>query len=223
MIRRLIFPVVMAVFGVAVLLALGIWQVQRLDQKQTALAAIDARIGDVPVEIPLNPNPDLDKYRAVQATGTLTGKEILVLTSHEQGPGYRVISVLDTGSRRVMADLGFVGLEAKDSPRTASQITLTGHLHWPDEVDSWTPAPDGDLWFGRDVAAMAATLDTEPVLIVVSGMSPDALAVTLMPIDTSDIPNDHLGYAITWFGLAFVWAIMSGFFIFRTARAPLKA
>lgn len=223
MIGRLIVPVLMGVVGVAALLALGFWQVQRLDQKQTALAAIDARIGDSPVAIPPLPTVDLDKYRAVQAIGALTGEEILVLTSHDGGPGFRVIAVLQTAGRRVMADMGFVGPDARDIPRTASPITLTGHLHWPDEVDSWTPAPDADQWFGRDVPAMAAALGTEPVMIVVSAMSPAAIAVTLLPIDSGDIPNDHLGYAITWFGLAFVWAIMSGFFIFRMARAPNKA
>jgi surfeit locus 1 family protein len=53
-------------------------------------------------------------------------------------------------------------------------------------------------------------------------MSPPVPAVTPLPIDTSDIPNDHLGYAITWFSLAFVWAIMSGFFIIRMGRKPAK-
>lgn len=222
MIGRLFVPVLMAVIGVAVLLALGFWQLQRLDQKQTALAAIDARISDSPIEIPQSPTAELDKYRAVEATGTLTGEELLVLTSHESGPGFRVISVLETAGRRVMADIGFVALDARDTPRAASQITLTGHLHWPDEVDSWTPAPDADQWFGRDVPAMAAALGTEPVMIIVSAMSPATLAVTLLPIDSGDIPNDHLGYAITWFGLALVWAIMSGFFMFRMARALKK-
>jgi surfeit locus 1 family protein len=133
-----------------------------------------------------------------------------------------VIGVLQTDGRRVMADLGFVGLDAKDTPRIAGTITLRGHLHWPDEVDSWTPAPEADLWFGRDVPAMAAALGTEPVLIVVARMSPPVPGVTPLPIDTSDIPNDHLGYAITWFSLAFVWAIMSGFFIIRMGRRPAK-
>lgn len=217
---RLIFPVFMGLCGVAVLLGLGFWQVQRLSWKQATIAAIDARIADLPVTVPENPDPLTDKYLAVQATGTLTGQELHILTSHDVGPVYRVIGVLDCNGREIMVDLGFVPPEAKDTPRSANDMTIRGHLHWPDEADSWTPAPDGDLWFARDVPAMAAALGTEPVLIIVAAVSPPILGVTPLPIDSQDIPNDHLGYAITWFALAFVWAIMSGFFIWRMARAP---
>ena len=219
---RLIVPLLMGVFGTLFLLGLGGWQLQRLAWKEANLAAISARIADAPVPVPDNPDPVADKYLAVQATGTLTGQELHILTSHEVGPVYRIIGVLDLGGRKIMVDEGFVGLDAKDTPRAATDLTVTGHLHWPDETDGWTPKPDADLWFSRDVPAMAAALGTDPVLIIASGMSPSTLGVTPMPIDTSDIPNDHLGYAITWFGLAFVWAIMSGFFIFRTGRRPAK-
>lgn len=219
---RLIFPMLMGVVGLAVLLGLGSWQVQRLNWKQAAIAAIDARIADSPVPVPDRPDPTIDKYLPVQATGTLTGQELNILTSRDVGPGYRVISVLETGGRRVMVDLGFVEIEARDAPRTAAAITIRGNLHWPDEADGWTPAPDGDLWFARDVPAMAAALGTEPVLIVAAEVSAADLGVTPLPIDSDDIPNDHLGYAITWFGLALIWGIMSGFFIFRTGRRPAK-
>ena len=219
---RLIFPLLMGIVGVAVLLGLGVWQVQRLAWKEATLAAISARIADDPVAIPTSPDPLADKYLAVQATGNLTGQELHILTSHEVGPVYRIIGVLDTGGRKIMVDLGYVGLDGKDTPRAAPAVTVTGHLHWPDETDSWTPAPEGDMWFARDVPAMAAALGTEPVLIIATQVSPPIPGVTPLPIDTSDIPNDHLGYAITWFALAFVWAIMSGFFIFRMGHRPVK-
>ena len=219
---RLIFPVLLGLVGIAVLLGLGTWQVQRLQLKQATITAIDARIADAPVPLPVMADPLMDKYMAVQATGTLPGEDLIVLTSHDGTPGYRVISVLGTEGRRVLVDLGFVGLDAKDNPRAVADITIRGHLHWPDEVDGWTPAAEGRMWFARDVTAMAATLGTEPLLIVAAQMSGADLGVTPLPIDTADIPNDHLGYAITWFALALVWAIMSGFFIWRMTRAPRK-
>ena len=218
--NRLIFPVLMGMVGIAVLLGLGVWQIQRLALKEARLSAISARITDAPVNVPDHPDPAADKYLAVQATGTLTGQELHILTAHAVGPVYRVIGVLDTGGRKVMADLGYVPLAAKDTPRTGP-VTLRGHLHWPDETDGWTPQPEGDIWFSRDVAAMATALGTEPVLIIAADVSPATLGVTPLPIDTSDIPNDHLGYAITWFSLAFVWAVMSGFFIYRIGRRPV--
>jgi surfeit locus 1 family protein len=57
-------------------------------------------------------------------------------------------------------------------------------------------------------------LGTEPVLIVARSKS-DA-GVTPLPVDSSAIPNDHLQYAITWFSLAFVWATMTTYFLWRT-------
>ena len=111
---------------------------------------------------------------------------------------------------------------------TQSQITsdtptrLIGNLHWPQEVDGWTPDPDGTLWFARDVSAMAAALDAAPILVVARALSPTNGVVTPLPIDTGGIKNDHLNYAITWFLLALVWALMSGAFAWRIWAGPNK-
>ncbi|MEM8959601.1 MAG: SURF1 family cytochrome oxidase biogenesis protein [Pseudomonadota bacterium] len=75
-----------------------------------------------------------------------------------------------------------------------------------------------DAYNARDVEAMSLELATEPVLLVVRQTSePDAI-VTPLPLDTSAIPNDHLQYAVTWFGLALVWVAMTGHWISRILR-----
>ena len=223
--RGVIFPLLMGVVGFAILIALGIWQIQRLHLKEARLAEIDARIGADPVPLPASFDPATDRYLPVIVTGALGGEELHVLTSiKEVGPGYRVISVLTTGDRRIMVDLGFVPEDEKNASRVAPQITVTGNLHWPNEVDGWTPDPDiaADIWFARDVPAMAAELNAEPVLVVAATLSGADIAVTPLPIDSAGIPNDHLNYAITWFSLALIWAVMSGVLIVRVARAARK-
>lgn len=224
--KRLIFPAMMGVVGVAILVALGVWQLQRLAWKEAILDQIDATITADPVPLPLTADPATDRYKPVTVSGALGGEEIHVLTSvKDVGPGYRVISVLTTGDRRVLVDLGFVPQVAKDASRIAESLTAAGNLHWPDETDSWTPAPDlaANIWFARDVPAMAAQLQAEPFLIVVRTLSSgSALDVTPLPIDSAGIANDHLNYAITWFSLALVWAVMSGFLLVRVARAARK-
>jgi surfeit locus 1 family protein len=119
-----------------------------------------------------------------------------------------------------MVDLGFVPEAAKDADRMAAAVTVTGNLHWPDETDGWTPAPDATrgIWFARDVPAMAAALDSEQVLIVAREVTGADLGVTPWPIDTAAIPNDHRQYAITWFSLAAVWATMAGLLAWRAIR-----
>ncbi|MCX7302000.1 MAG: SURF1 family protein [Rhodobacterales bacterium] len=219
--KRLIFPILMGIVGVAILLGLGFWQLQRLEWKTEILNEINTRIAAEPVALPAEVNPEKDRFMPVRVEGALTGEEITVLTSG-QGAGYRVISVMEMADgRRIMVDLGFVTLEAKDTPRVAPDVVVTGNLHWPQETDRWTPKPDEvkGIWFARDVNAMAMTLFSDPVLVIAASVSGADLGVTPLPLDTVGIPNDHLNYAITWFSLAFVWLVMSGFLIFRVARA----
>ena len=221
--RRLLFPLLLGVVGVAILCSLGFWQVGRLGQKQAQIAAIEARIDSAPADLPSMPDRDVDQYLPVRVTGALSSEEAPVLTSlRDQGPGYRVVSALATGDRRILVDLGFVPEVAKALPRTAERVTITGNLLWPQETDSWTPAPDAreGIWFARDVAPMAEALGTEPVLVVARSIEGADLGTTPQPVDTGSIPNDHLNYAITWFGLAAVWAAMSVALVVRIGRGP---
>ena len=220
---RFIFPLLLGLIGCGVLLSLGFWQVERLAWKNAILADIDARIFDAPVPLPAVPDAEADKYRAVMATGTLTGPEIHVLASAKGlGAGYRVIQALDLDGRRVMVDLGFLPLEQKDTTRPEREVTVTGNLHWPDEINSSTPETDTTraIWFARDVPTMATHLGTEPTLIIARDTTPTQGALTPYPLDSGTIPNDHLSYAVTWFGLAAVWLGMTLLWMWRMRRKP---
>lgn len=218
--RRMILPLLFGLVGGAILIGLGVWQMQRLAWKEAILAEIDARIGAAPVDLPAAPEAGADRYRPVAVAGQLTGEDLLVLVSRKQiGPGYRVIAVLETDTgRRVLVDRGFLPEAARGLPRPAGAVAVTGNLHWPEEVDGFTPAPDArtGVWFARDLPAMAQALRTEPVLIVARSDTGDGIEP--MPVDSSAIPNDHLGYAIQWFSLAAVWVGMTAFFLWRIRR-----
>lgn len=217
MTRRMIVPLLIGLLGGAILIALGLWQMQRLAWKEGVLAQIDARIADAPVALPATPDPQADRYLPVTATGRFTGEHLDVLVSRKQiGPGLRVVEVLETQEgRRVLVDRGFVPQDDRAAPRLSGPATVEGNLHWPEEVDSFTPPPDTTtgLWFARDVPAMAAALNTEPLLIV--ARAPTGGAIEPMPVDSSGIPNDHLNYAITWFSLAAVWLGMTAYLLWR--------
>lgn len=222
MTRRFLVALIFGLAGAAILIGLGIWQMQRLAWKEAILAEITARIAAEPVALPPPPVTETEalRYLPVTVSGRFTGEALRVLVSRkEQGPGVRVIEVLETpDGRRVMVDRGFLPDARKDEPLTASQIALTGNLHWPDEVDSFTPPPDpkAGLWFARDVPAMAAALNAEPVLVIAKTDTGDGIEP--MPADTSGIPNDHLGYAIQWFGMATVWLGMTAYLLWRIRR-----
>ncbi|QYX57569.1 SURF1 family protein [Roseovarius sp. SCSIO 43702] len=223
--RSVIVPVLFGAVGVAILLRLGFWQVERLGEKEAAIARIEARIAEPPVPLPDTPDPDADKYLPVTVTGDFTGEDLRVLVSLKQvGAGYRVISVMETEAGRILVDRGFVEVATAATPRPAEGVTITGNLHWPDEVDGYTPEPDTEknLWFARDVSRMARHLDARPVLVVAAQTTEEAPVATPLRVDTAHIPNDHLEYAITWFALAAIWAAMTGYFLWRTRRRPAE-
>lgn len=219
MTRQMIGPLILGVVGVAILLSLGIWQVQRLTWKNAILLEIEARIASPAEPLAAVPVPAHDKYQPVDESGIIGSSEIHILASQKQkGAGYRIIAPFTIDERRVLLDRGFIPIDAKDILRPEKEITVTGNLHWPDEVDSYTPAPDtgADIWFARDVVAMADALDTEPVLIVARSDTGDGIEPH--PVNPAGIPNDHQQYAITWFSLAAVWFGMTAFLLWRIKR-----
>jgi surfeit locus 1 family protein len=221
-VRRLVLTLLLGLAGAAVLVALGVWQVQRLAWKEGLLAAIEARLADAPVAIPAAPDPARDRFAPVAVAGSWTGQEIRVLASRKGvGPGYRIVAVLETETgRRLLVDRGFLPEARKAAAPAGGAASVTGNLHWPDETDRFTPPPDArtGLWFARDLPAMAAALGTEPVLVVARAIEPADAAVMPLPLDTAGIPNDHLGYAITWFSLAVAWVGMTAVLVRRIAR-----
>ncbi|MBL4917695.1 SURF1 family protein [Szabonella alba] len=215
----MIFPLLLGLVGGAVLISLGLWQMQRLAWKEAILADILARITAAPVALPASPDPVSDRYLPVRAEGRFTGQSLDVLVSRKQiGAGVRVIEVFETGGRRIMVDRGFIPDDRRADPRPSGPALVTGNLHWPEEVDSFTPEPDSrtGLWFARDVPAMAAHLEAEPLLVI--AREPTAAEIEPVPVDITDIPNDHFGYAVQWFGLAAVWLGMTGFLLWRIRR-----
>lgn len=219
--KRLILPLVFGIVGTAILVGLGLWQLQRLAWKEGVLSAIAARMDEPPAPLPAAPEVGRDAFLPVQVAGRFTGQALDVLVSRKgAGPGFRVVAAFETDAgRRILVDRGFVPEAARGAGHGAEgPLTVTGNLHWPDETDSYTLPPDArtGIWYARDVAGMAAALATEPVLVV--ARSDTGAGIAPWPVDTSGIPNDHLGYAVQWFLLAAVWAGMTILYLWRMRR-----
>ncbi len=223
---RYVLPLFFGILGTVVLVSLGTWQLQRLVWKEGVLDEIAARIEAAPVAVPANPDPQRDRYLSVSASGAFTGEELHILASTRHvGAVYRVISPFETtDGRRIMVDRGWIKPPQKDAERPAGPATITGNLHWPDEIDGFTPESDAEknIWFARDVPTLADVLGTEPVLIILRETSETDPPVTPLPIDGAAIPNDHLEYVVTWYGLAIVWVLMTVYYL-RRLRKTRKA
>lgn len=221
---RLIGALLLGLGGAAILLSLGVWQVQRLAWKEGVLAEIEARIAADPVGLPAAPDPEVDRYLPVVATGVFGSDYVRVLVSQRGvGAGYRIISPFETGEgRRVLIDRGIMPVAEDVPPPPSGEVTLAGNLHWPNERDGFTPENDleDNLWFARDVPVLADHLGTEPLLVIARSVSVSDAPVIPLPVTTEGIPNDHLNYAITWFSLAAVWLGMTAFLLWRIRRRP---
>ncbi len=222
---RFVWPLIFGIVGTAILVSLGYWQLQRLTWKEGVLAQIDARIAAAPIDLPATATETADEYLPVRVSGRFTDREIDVLTSIQGiGPGYRIISAFQTDdNRRILVDRGFIPQAEKAAARPPVQAVVEGNLLWPDEVDSFTPDPDLDanIWFARDLPAMAAHLKTEEILVVLRSSTEIDSPMTPLPVTSAGIPNNHLEYVVTWFGLAAIWVLMTGYFLWRQRRRPI--
>lgn len=225
--RRTLFLLIIGLGGAAILISLGVWQVQRLAWKQAIIADINARIAATPVTLPESVDPLTDAYLPIVADGVMEDGEIHVLVSQKDiGAGYRIIAPFELqDGRQIMVDRGFALTTAKDTERAIGPATVIGNLQWPQETDGFTPAPDmkANIWFARDVGAMATQLQTLPILLVARSSSLPEPGISALPVDTARIPNDHLQYAITWFSLAAIWLGMSLFFLRRRGASKVES
>ncbi len=219
MLKRMIFPLLLGLLGAGILLALGGWQVSRMAWKAGVLAHIASEIQRPPVALdPKKGGIARQNYLSVRVQGKLSGQEIHVLTSSRLfGPGFRVIARLETGGGPILADLGFLPQSNKGRVLLAQNVVITGNILWPDELDSFTPAPDlkANIWFARDLPKMAAYLGTQDILVVARKVTPAINGITPWPVGIKNIPNNHMQYAITWFSLALAWLGMTGYWLWR--------
>lgn len=208
------------VFGTAILLWLGSWQLQRLAWKSEIVQRIETRLAADPVAVPPAPDPERDRYLRVRAAGEILPGELHVYTSvPPYGVGYRVIAPMELADgRRILLDRGFVPIGEKDAARPLGPVTVEGSLNSPRVTDGFTGKPDRErnIWLPRDAPMMSAALDTLPILLVTETSD---MAGAPMPVPVSvNIPNNHLQYAITWFALAAGWAGMTGYGLWGIKR-----
>jgi len=211
--------------------ALGQWQVQRRAWKLALIEQVQTRIHADPVAAPPRAQwPQIAAagseyaYRRLTLSGEfLHAHTTLVQASTVLGAGWWVMTPLSTDDGIVLVNRGFVPQTQTDGawrPRPQGHVTLTGLLRLSEPGGAWLRGndPAAGRWTSRDVKAITAAQgwqDTAPYFIDAEASAPLPPALTLSaPKQLSDemlpvagltvvsFPNNHLTYALTWFGLA---------------------
>jgi surfeit locus 1 family protein len=219
---------VLTIAGIAILIGLGVWQLDRKVWKEDLIATLDERLARAPVDLPPRENwtrltPAKDEYTRVKFPAEfLPGEEALVYTAGSsfrpdiEGQGYWVFAPARlAGGSIVVVDRGFVPYDRKD-PATRAQgatlgsIDIVGVMRWPEMRGMFTPndEPQNNVWFLRDQKTMAAAKKWDaPAPFYIEQESPVPPGGLPKPGKlVVSLPDNHLQYALTWFGLALALA-----------------
>jgi surfeit locus 1 family protein len=239
--RGLIVPAAATLVVFIVLVGLGIWQLQRLGWKQDLIARVDAGLSASPVEAPGPAEwSTLDfaerEYQPVTVTGVFDeqGEVYVAYTlTRPNGPfggiGYLVMTPLLTGEGwTVYVNRGFVPREQRypnqrPEGRISGETAVTGLLREPSTRSWFTPGDSisDNVWFSRDPSLYAQAYSASSAVVapyIIDAFYDPELPGGLPQGGTTiiDFPNNHLGYAITWFGLAA--ALLAVFVVFAGGR-----
>jgi surfeit locus 1 family protein len=208
--------VALALAGVAMLLALGVWQLQRRAVKLDLIARVERRLAAPPVAPPIGAVARDDEYMKVIARGRWRAGDTYTQAVTVLGPGFWVLTPFETARGTVLVNRGFVpaGMRGKaPSPRSG---TVRGLLRLSEPGGGFlrTNDPAADRWFSRDVVAIAAARRTGPVAPYFIDAEANGGGWPRGGLTVVRFRNTHLVYALTWFALAG----LVGFFTWRIAR-----
>lgn len=196
--------------------ALGVWQIERLAWKRALIARVDARL-HAPPSAMLPPAVwstigERDAYRRVRVSGTFDhAAETLVQAVTEQGPGFWVVTPLRTPEGVVLVNRGFVPTDrrapaARAVGEVAGSVAITGLLRATEPGGAFLRSnePAANRWYSRDVAAIARARRLARVapFFIDADATPNPGGYPVGGLTVVRFSNNHLVYALTWFGLS---------------------
>ncbi len=237
----LLLLTILAALSIVILCGLGFWQLQRMGEKRAFLDRLAAQRSVAPAAVPepaMWPTLDLDRVDLSRVTASgvwlpQASATVRVAMGAPQpgerrlgGFGRYLITAmrLDNGAV-VLVNRGFAPEEMHAAlPAPTGRAQITGILRKPEASNSFTPPSDPAQrdFHTRDPAAIAAALNLRAApFLIEAERSGDAMTP---PVGTDiaelirRVPNNHLQYAFTWFGLAAALAAVFIAFI-RSGRA----
>ncbi|HEX2943762.1 MAG TPA: SURF1 family protein [Rhodopila sp.] len=225
--RRLLAPGLSATLALALLIALGTWQVYRLHWKEGILARIAASEAGPPVPLSASASP----YQKVSVSGRFRydqavwfGAEVRDLGAEPQMGYFQIVPLERADGPPILVDRGWVpDTAAAPVVNPPGLVTVQGYVR-PAQGHAWFQPSDnvaGKHFYTLDPRAIAAALHLPPPMpFVIVALGPDDAGVYPAPAQhLPRPPNNHLSYAITWYGLAVALVVIFGVWARNTLRA----
>lgn len=226
------------IVAIAVLVGLGLWQIERKAWKEALIDTLTRRLSAPATDLPPRTawtklDSDQEEFRHVTFSAEfLAGRDALVYSSGSSlrndaaGAGYWVFTPARlAGGSVVVINRGFVPQERKDEmSASAGLVDVVGVMRWPEKRGTFTPKDDPahNLWFARDPAAMASEKgwgDIAPFYIEMESPAPPSGLPRPAALSVN-LPNNHQSYVVTWFGLAAALAVIFVIWAARELRMP---
>jgi surfeit locus 1 family protein len=217
-----VLPALITAGMFAILVALGTWQIERRAWKQAILAQIDAAEQAPAAPLVGEPPP----FAKLTVSGRLRG-DLVARYGVETREGPRgaalgaqlLVPLLPAHGPPILVDLGWVAADARPALPEGT-VTLEGYVRPPARPGWFTPAdePAARQFYTLDPARIGTALGF-------AAMAPFTL-VALGPPGVPDParrlprpPNEHLQYALTWYGLAAILVVIFAVYAARGSRA----
>jgi surfeit locus 1 family protein len=231
-----LWPTLFTIPALIVLLGLGTWQVERLHWKEGLIAERTAALSADPVPVPetLDAAVPLDFHR-VTATGSFDhAKELYIGALDKRGiSGYQIVTPLTLEDGKILlVNRGFVPEirkppETREAGQIAGTVTVDGILRLAIKPTGWMVPqnqPGDNFWIYVDVPAMAEADKLDPASVlpfyVEAGPAPNPGGFPIGGQTRISLPNDHLQYAITWYGFALTLIVIYFVYHYRKPEAP---
>ena len=213
--RPRLWPSLAALAALIVLVSLGTWQVERLRWKEALVAERDARLAAPAELLPAQADWRTWEFRRVDVQGTFRHdlEQLFGASGHDGQLGHQVLTpLLRPDGTALLVDRGWVPADkahpaARREGQALGPVTITGIARYrgEDTANWFTPAnqPGQKMWFSYDLPALehATGLTLLPVVVEADDRSnPGGLPIG--GLTRIALPNNHLQYAITWYGLA---------------------
>jgi surfeit locus 1 family protein len=198
------------------LVALGTWQLERLTWKRDLIAARDARLGAAAESLPATAEDWRSwDFRPVLVQGEFRHEleQLFGVAAIDGRVGHHVLTpLIPPDGIAVLIDRGWVPADqahpaARRAGQIEGQVRITGIARYrgADRPGWFTPdnRPEQGLWYWYDLGALQAALGLQLLPVVVEAdATPNPGGLPIGGRTRTELPNNHLQYAITWYGLA---------------------